>query len=184
MASTDFYVQEPDLSRIAEAQAPPPGSDARMPPDVTKKPRWFSGGGGLVASAADYLRFAEMLLNQGEYSNVRLLAPHTVRLMTSNALPPDVGYADIAVRFGDIAPTPEMGQGFGLGFALRVAEGHNPLPGSIGNFYWTGAWGTTFWVDPGEKLIAIQMIQVPSSEGGIYRRAFRNLVYQAMASQE
>ena len=60
------------------------------------------------------------------------------------------------------APTPEMGQGFGLGFAVRTAEGHNPLPGSIGNFYWTGAWGTTFWVDPKEKLIAIQMIQTPT----------------------
>ena len=102
-----------------------------------------------------------MLLNEGEYGNARLLAPHTVRLMTSNALPPDVGYADIARRMGDIGPTPEMGQGFGLGFAVRTAEGHNPLPGSIGNFYLTGAWGTTFWVDPKERVIAIQMIQTP-----------------------
>ena len=60
-----------------------------------------------------------------------------------------------------------MGQGFGLGFAVRTASGHNPLPGSVGNFYWTGAWGTTFWVDPQEKLIAIQMIQVPGGEGGL-----------------
>ena len=77
-----------------------------------------------------------------------------------------------------------MGQGFGLGFAVRTVPGRNPEPGSVGNFYWTGAWGTTFWVDPAEKLIAIQMIQVPLSEDGKYRRAFRNLVYQAMASQE
>ena len=84
--------------------------------------------------------------------------------MTSNALPPDVGYADLATRFGDIAPTPEMGQGFGLGFCVRTAEGHNPLPGSVGNFYWTGAWGTTFWVDPREQLIAIQMIQTPTGD--------------------
>jgi hypothetical protein len=63
-----------------------------------------------------------MLLNEGEYGNARLLAPHTVRLMTSNALPPDVGYADIARRMGDIGPTPEMAQGFGLGFAVRTAE--------------------------------------------------------------
>ena len=133
-----------------------------------------------MASAADYLRFTEMLLNDGEYGNARLLAPHTVRLMTSNALPPDVGYADIARRMGDIGPTPEMGQGFGLGFAVRTAEGHNPLPGSIGNFYWTGAWGTTFWVDPKERLIAIQMIQTPTGSGGPYRHVFRNLTYAAL----
>ncbi|MBV9861273.1 MAG: beta-lactamase family protein [Alphaproteobacteria bacterium] len=180
MTATDFYVHEADLQRLAQAQTPPADSDARMPPDVTKKPRFFSGGGGLVASAADYLRFAEMLLNNGEYGNSRLLAPHTVKLMTSNALPPDIGYTDLATRFGDIAPTPEMGQGFGLGFCVRVAEGHNPLPGSVGSFYWTGAWGTTFWVDPQEKLIAIQMIQTPSNGGGLYRRAFRELTYAAL----
>jgi CubicO group peptidase (beta-lactamase class C family) len=87
------------------------GGDARKPPDVTKKPLLFSGGAGLVASAADYPHFAQMLLNEGEYGNVRLLAPHTVRLMTSNALPPDVGYADIARRMGDIGPT---GDGSGV----------------------------------------------------------------------
>jgi CubicO group peptidase (beta-lactamase class C family) len=77
-----------------------------------------------------------------------------------------------------------MGQGFGLGFAVRTAEGHNPLPGSVGTYYWTGAWGTTFWVDPKEKLIAIQMIQTPANTGGPYRRAFRNLVYQALTGSE
>ena len=74
--------------------------------------------------------------------------------------------------------------GFGLGFAVRTAAGHNPLPGSIGNYYWTGAWGTTFWVDPAEKLIAIQMIQTPSEAGGPYRRAFRNLVHFSQGLQD
>jgi len=182
MAATDFYVHEPNLARLAEAQADAAGKRPPLP-DVTKKPRLFSGGGGMVSSAADYLRFSEMLLNSGEYDGVRLLAPHTVALMTSDALPPGVGYSERARTItGDIAPTPEMGQGFGLGFAVRTAPGRNPLPGSVGTYYWTGAWGTTFWIDPQEKLIAIQMIQVPLSEGGAYRRAFRNLVYQAMAT--
>ncbi len=185
MPATDFYVHEANLPRLAEAQAPPAGSNARMPPDVTKKPRFLSGGGGMVASAGDYLRFAEMLLNNGQYGGIRLLAPHTIALMTHDALPPGVGYSERALTTtGDIAPTPAMGQGFGLGFAVRTASGHNPLPGSVGNYYWTGAWGTTFWVDPREKLIAIQMIQTPSAVGGQYRRAFRNLVYQALASVE
>jgi CubicO group peptidase (beta-lactamase class C family) len=184
MAATDFYVHPTDLSRLAEAQPDAAGKPAPLP-DVTKKPRLFSGGGGLVSSTADYLRFCEMLLNSGEYNGVRILAPHTIALMTSDALPPGVSYSDRALATtGDIAPTPAMGQGFGLGFAVRTAPGRNPEPGSVGNYYWTGAWGTTFWVDPAEKLIAIQMIQVPLAQGGAYRRAFRNLVYQAMASQE
>ena len=105
--------------------------------------------------------------------------------MTADALPPGVGFSERALTLsGDVAPTPAMGQGFGLGFATRTAAGRNPLPGSIGNYYWTGAWGTTFWIDPAEDLIAIQMIQTPSGVGGQYRRAFRNLVYQAMTNQE
>jgi CubicO group peptidase (beta-lactamase class C family) len=154
-------------------------------PDVTKKPKLFSGGGGLVSTVGDYLRFCEMMLHWGEYGGTRLLSPHTVSLMTSDALPPGIGYSERALTTtGDIAPTPAMGQGFGLGFAVRTAAGHNPLPGSVGNYYWTGAWGTTFWVDPAEKLIAIQMIQVPITEGGAYRRAFRELVYAAMTAPE
>src|SRR4051812_15577751 len=185
MTATDFYVHEADLARLAEAQKPPEGSTSRLPPDVTKKPKLLSGGGGLVGSIGDYLRFSEILLNGGEYGGARLLAPHTVALMTSDALPPGVGYSERALTStGDIAPTPAMGQGFGLGFAVRTAAGHNPLPGSIGNYYWTGARGTTFWVDPAENLIAIQMIQTPSEAGGPYRRAFRNLVYQALTNQE
>jgi CubicO group peptidase (beta-lactamase class C family) len=67
---------------------------------------------------------------------------------------------------------------------VRTAVGHNPLPGSVGTYYWTGAWGTTFWVDPAEKLIAIQMIQVPLNEGGAYRRVFRELTYAALTGSQ
>jgi CubicO group peptidase (beta-lactamase class C family) len=185
MTSTDFNVHEADLARLAEAQQPPAGSTSRSPPDVTKKPKLLSGGGGLVASVGDYLRFSEMLLHDGEYGGARLLAPHTVALMIADALPPGVGYSERALTTtGDAAPSPAMGQGFGLGFAVRTAAGRNPLPGSIGNYYWNGAWGTAFWVDPAENLIAIQMIQTPSETGASYRRAFRNLVYQAITNQE
>jgi CubicO group peptidase (beta-lactamase class C family) len=180
MLATDFYVREPDLARLAEPQADAAGKRPPLP-DVSKKPRWFSGGGGMVSSAADYLRFSGMLLNGGEYGGVRLLSPHTVRLMTSNALPPNIGYTERTLRSNsDTAPTPEMGQGFGLGFAVRIAAGHSPLPDSVGTFYWTGAWGTTFWVDPQQKLIALQLIQVPAATGTPFRRAFRNLTYQAL----
>ena len=79
---------------------------------------------------------------------------------------------------------PQMGQGFGLGFAVRTAAGRNPLPGSIGTYYWTGAWGTTFFVDPQEKLVAIQLIQTPANAGGPYRRLFRQLTYSALTGTE
>ena len=184
MDATDFHVHPDNLARLAEAQR---GADGQRPslPDVTKSPNFLSGGGGLTASTADYLKFAEMMLNGGEYRGQRIIAPHTVQLMTSDALPPGIGYSARALTTtGDIAPTPAMGQGFGLGFAVRTAAGHNPLPGSVGNYYWTGAWGTTFWVDPAEKLIAIQMIQVPLAEGGAYRQTFRELVYAALTGRE
>src|SRR5215472_11066968 len=184
MDATDFYVHPENLVRLAEAQK---GADGTPPPlpDVAKKPNFLSGGGGLTASASDYLKFAEMMLNAGEYRGQRVLSPHTVQLMTSDALPPGIGYSVRAqTTTGDIAPTTAMGQGFGLGFAVRTAPGRNPLPGSVGNYYWTGAWGTTFWVDPPEKLIAIQMIQVPLAEGGSYRQAFRELVYAALTGPE
>jgi CubicO group peptidase (beta-lactamase class C family) len=139
MTATDFFVHEPNLPRLAEPQAGPDGNRPALP-DVTKKPRFLLGGGGLTASAGDYLQFAEMLLNSGEYNGVRLLAPHTVTLMTSDALPPGIGYSERALTVtGDIAPTPAMGQGFGLGFAVRKEAGVRanrpsvPAPGRVRN---------------------------------------------------
>jgi CubicO group peptidase (beta-lactamase class C family) len=184
MTSTGFYVREADLGRLAEVQKDPASGERPALPDVTKKPRLFSGGGGIVSTAGDYLKFSEMLLHHGGWEEARVLAPTTVTLMTSNALPLGIGYTERAKAMAsDVSPMPSMGQGFGLGFAVRTAEGGNPLPGNVGTFYWTGAWGTTFWVDPKEKLIGIMMIQVPLSSGGEYRRAMRNLTYQALLDQ-
>jgi len=75
-----------------------------------------------------------------------------------------------------------MGQGFGLGVAVRTETGENPLPGTVGSYYWTGAYGTTFYVDPKQELVIIMMIQVPSPQNFFYRRAFRYLAYQALTS--
>jgi CubicO group peptidase (beta-lactamase class C family) len=180
MGSTGFYVREPDAGRLAEPQAEASGQRPPMP-DATKKPRWLSGGGGMVSTAADYLRFAEMLLHGGALADTRLLAPASVALMTADALPPGISYSQRALTaMADLAPTPALGQSFGLGFAVRTAPGRNPLPGSVGTYYWTGAWGTTFWIDPEEKLIGIMMIQAPLVSTGPYRRAMRTLTYQAL----
>ncbi len=174
-----------DLARLAQAQPAPEGSKARMPPDVTKKPRLFSGGGGLVATAADYLRFTEMLLNHGEYGNARLLAPaHDQADDVERAAARRRLYRSRHAVRRYRADARRWGRDFGLGFCVRVSDGHNPLPGSVGSYYWTGAWGTTFWVDPREKLIAIQMIQTPTSVGSPFRRAFRDMTYAAMTGVE
>jgi CubicO group peptidase (beta-lactamase class C family) len=184
MASTGFYVAEPDSGRLAQPQIDPATGERPALPDVTKKPRLLSGGGGMVSTAGDYLRFCEMLLHRGSWEEARVLAPATVALMTSDALPPGVGYTERSkTLISDVSPMPAMGQGFGLGFAVRTAEGHNPLPGNVGTFYWTGAWGTTFWVDPKEKLIGVMMIQVPLNNGPPYRRAMRYLTYQALVDK-
>ena len=185
MTSTGFFVPEQERGRLAEPQIDPrtgtrPALLAGF--DVTRKPVFPSGGGGMVSTAADYVRFSQMLLNGGELDGVRLLAPHTVALMTADHLPPGTPIG-LGGQFGSIKPDVEDGQGFGLGFAVRVAPGHNPLPGSVGEFYWVGATGTVFWVDPKEKLIAILMIQLPLTQTRHYRSLIRNLVYQALTNE-
>jgi CubicO group peptidase (beta-lactamase class C family) len=184
MTSTGFYVPEADHGRLAQAQLGPDGKPPTLL-DSTQKPRWLSGGGGMVSSAADYLRFSAMLLNGGEYGGVRILSPHTVRLMTSDALPPGIGFTDRARHaLSETLPTPANGQGFGLGFSIRTATGHNPLPDSIGTFYWTGAYGTSFWIDPQLKLIGMHLVQMPSPQGFPYRRTFRMMVYSALTGTD
>ena len=168
MVDTGFYVPAAKLDRLVEAPEP------RNPQfDVTQPRKLLSGGGGLVSTAIDYLRFSQMLLNDGELDGVRLLSPQTVRLMTTNALSQNV-----RVVGGLIGP--ELGSSFGLGFAVRTNAGFGNVPGSVGSFGWSGIWGTSFWVDPAEKLIAVQMIQVKEDRAGPPKIALRNLVYGAL----
>jgi CubicO group peptidase (beta-lactamase class C family) len=180
MHDTAFYLSAAQSSRLAELQVDPatgrrPGASSAE--DLTKeKQKWFSGGGGLLSTAADYARFCQMLLNGGELNGARLLSPKTIRVMTSDQLPPGIP------RSGDedLAPTAEMGQSFGLGFAVRTDAGHSPLSGSVGDYFWAGAYGTYFWVDPQEKIFAVMMVQMPFPQSGYYRRALRELVYGAL----
>ncbi|MSP03361.1 MAG: class A beta-lactamase-related serine hydrolase, partial [Acetobacteraceae bacterium] len=185
MASTGFYIREADRDRVAQPRIDPATGQRPAFFDPAAKPKRLSGGGGAVSTASDYLRFCQMMMAGGKFGSTRVLAPSTVTLMTTNALRAGIGYSMAALtRSGDIAPTPAMGQGFGLGFSIRTEAGQNPLPGSVGSYYWTGAYGTTFYVDPEDKMILIMMIQVPLSEGASYRRTVRYLTYQALTSVE
>ena len=167
-------------ARIAEPQINP--ATGQRPPviDVRKKPKWLSGASGLVSTAHDYARLCLMFLNGGTLDGVRLVSRKTIEHMTSNNVPP--GYKSAYPMQWQIAwPTPssETGQGFGLGFAINCEPGLSPLPGSKGDYYWSGILGTYFWVDPKEQLIAILMIQAPTQLLP-YQYRMRDSVYQAI----
>ncbi len=180
MSDTAFEATGERARRVAEPQADA-ATGARPPMrNVARPHRWASGGGGLVSTAADYLRFCQMLLNGGELDGTRLLAPKTIRHMASNHLPANVGYGETArERFGALAPVPEMGYGFGLGFAVRTQPGMSPVPGSVGEYFWGGVTGTYFWIDPAEELIAVLLLQAPDQRL-YYRYLSRQLVYAAI----
>src|SRR5207253_26752 len=182
MADTGFAATGERAARLAEPQLDP--ATGKRPPmrEVSRDNRWHSGGGGAVSTTADYLRFCQMLLNGGELDGVRLLAPKTIAHMASDHLPPDVAYGETArPRFGALAPVPEMGYGFGLGFALRKEPGRSPVPGSVGEFFWGGVTGTYFWIDPQEQMVVVLMLQAPDQRLH-YRYLSRQLVYAALTS--
>ena len=135
-------------------------------PSYLKVQGMLSGGGGMVSTAYDYLRFCQMLLNKGTYNGIRLLSRKTVELMSTDNL-------------GGI-PGMSPGYGFGLGFAVSKAPGEAGMLGSVGEFNWGGAAGTKFWIDPQEDMIGVFMIQIlPNTID--YGAAFRVLAYQAIA---
>ena len=142
MKDSGFWVEPSKQSRIAEAFAVDP--DTKQPvavSDVRQKPSFLSGGGGMVSTARDYLRFSQAMLEGGALDGVRILSPHTVRFMTSDHLGGIRGPND----------APGAGQGFGLGFAVRVAQGEAPTAGSVGEFTWGGLAGTAFLGRPARE---------------------------------
>jgi CubicO group peptidase (beta-lactamase class C family) len=170
MTDSGFSVPAGDHARIAEpfAKDPEGGTDVALL-DIRRPALFESGGGGMVATAMDYAHFLAMLLGNGRLGQTRLLGRKTVELMTSDHL-------------GSITGSPDLlppGHGFGLGFAVRTQPGMAPFPGSVGNYYWGGAAGTTFWVDPVERLFAVLMLQAPMQREH-YRVLFRDLVYAAV----
>ncbi len=171
MVDTAFSVPEKDHGRIAEPFAKDPELKSIVSLLDVKRTAFFeSGGGGLVATTMDYARFLAMLLGNGRLGQTRLLGRKTIELMTADHLGTVTGPADLL----------PAGHGFGLGFAVRTSAGMAPFPGSVGNYYWGGAAGTTFWVDPSERLFAVMMIQAPIQRE-YYRLLFRDLVYAAIA---
>jgi CubicO group peptidase (beta-lactamase class C family) len=166
MKDTAFWVEPSKQARIAEpfAKDPDSGAAQNLLP-VKSPPKYLSGGGGMVSTAQDYVRFAQMLLNYGELGGVRIVSRKTVEYMTTDHL-------------GTIRG-PAAGYGFGLGFAVRMSDGVSPVPGSAGDYNWGGFGGTYFWVDPKERLVAVWMMQAVGPRT-YYRELYRNLVYSAL----
>lgn len=184
MPDTAFYLNAAQGARMAEPQIDP--ATGKRPPmedvaNLTKeKLKWFSGGGGLLSDASDYSRFCQMLVNGGELDGIRLLSPKTLAVMTSDQLPPKSSRVAMLEAAQELSPIQDLGQSFGLGFAVRTDLGHSAVSGSVGDYFWAGAAGTYFWIDPQEKMYAILMMQKPFVEAGPYRRAMREMVYGAL----
>ena len=178
MVDSGFWVPSSKLSRLAQPLAVEPASGLKTSVlDVSAEPKNDSGGAGAVSTATDYLRFGQMLLNGGELDGVRVLSRSTIKLMTSDHLGTRVA---APLQPGELLlGTP--GYTFGLGFAVRQADGVAGVPGSAGEFMWAGYAGTFFWVDPQEEIVGVYMTQAPSPIRAYYRKMFKALVYQALA---
>ncbi len=176
MENTFFDVPPAKRSRLTGYYAVTGGRMALLDsPDTgsyTRRPLLFSGGGGLVSSAPDYLRFAQMLLNGGELDGFRLLRRETVAEMLENHLPA----ALIPIRIGDITLA---GTGFGLGFSVVVQPATDGID-DRGRAGWAGYANTYFWIDPSRKLIAMVLAQSFPFGAHPLEPDFRRLVYQAL----
>ena len=175
MTDTGFVVPPEKLKRYAKAL--PIDPDTGQPQtiaDRTKPSKFECGGGCAVSSAADYLRFAQMLLNRRRLGDVRILGSKTVDYMTADHLGPEVA------NYLDRVDPGRAGYGFGLTMAVRRGTGGPGIMGSPGDFTWGGAFGTNFWVDPREQLVVVFMAHTPGPIRLHYRKVMNALVYQSI----
>jgi CubicO group peptidase (beta-lactamase class C family) len=187
MVDTAFGVPADKVERFAANYGPCDGSPGYTLVDdpetsaYTRQRTYFSGAGGLVSTAADYLRFCRMLANGGELDGVRILGPRTLQLMTLNHLPDGKDLATMAQNGGE---TQREGHGFGLGFAVLLDPAKAQLIGTPGEYYWGGAASTAFFVNPNEDgLIMLFLTQLRPSSTYPIRRELRATIYSALTDE-
>ena len=183
MTDTDFHVPAHKHARLAACYALDPAGKVVLQDDPAKSrylaaPAFVSGGGGLVGTAADYLKFCHMLLNGGALGGNRLLSPKTVSLMTMNHLPGGRELADMSRSL--FSEATYAGLGFGLGFAVVLDRARTMTPGNIGEYFWGGAASTAFWIDQKDDLAVVFMTQFLPSTTYPIRQQLRTLVYAAL----
>jgi CubicO group peptidase (beta-lactamase class C family) len=177
MRDTAFRMTEQKSDRFAQvyqktkdAEGIEPANDARAS-RYYEETQWYSGGGGLVSTTRDYLRFCQMLLNGGILDGTRILSRKTVALMT----------IDHTGSISNASSVLAAGYGFGLNFAVHVDPAKSGLNGSVGEYNWGGLAGTSFWIDPAEDLIGVYMIQMMPPRFANGAGQFKRLVYQSIA---
>lgn len=177
MEDTAFQVAADKLDRFSGSYATVEGAlrltDSPVDGQYTRPPAWLSGGGGLTSTASDYIRFAQMLLNEGELEGIRILSADRVRTMRTNHLPD----ALVPIALGNyLSPA----YGFGLGFAVVVDADASPEPDNNGVHRWAGAANTFFWIDPQEELVGMVWMQYGQFAAYEIEREFQTLVYEAI----
>lgn len=182
MHDTSFMVPAEKVGQFASNYTRQPDKSLKLVDDpesstYLRQPTFFSGGGGLTSTTADYFRFCEMLRRGGELDGARLLGPRTIELMTKNHL---AGGRDLAqMALDGFSETANEGVGFGLGFAQTLSDVESGSLGQ-GDYYWGGAASTIFWVDPKEDLVVIFMTQLMPSGTFNFRGQLKSMVYSAI----
>src|ERR1700694_4815050 len=176
MTDTGFHVPKQNLDRLAPVYATAESGGIqradRAALDFSKPPVCLRGGGGLVSTTSDYAKFCQTLLNSGVLGNVRLLGRRTVELMTAN-------HTGAKSPFAPDFPV-STSYGYGLGFRVLIDAAKSDVGGSIGEYGWSGAQSTYFWVDPAEELFGIVMLQLEPVNLFRYGRIVQSLAYQAL----
>jgi CubicO group peptidase (beta-lactamase class C family) len=175
MDETSFFIREGDEDRLMPIHSP--GPDGRVVPEreigdsFERTARFESGGGGLISTTDDYLRFAQMLLNGGELDGARVLSPESVATMSRNHLPEAIRATTLA------GPT----HGFGLAVAVQVAPPASGTGSPTGTYWWAGLASTNFWIDPENDVVGLYLTQqTPSGRDGGAYATFRRLAYEAL----
>jgi CubicO group peptidase (beta-lactamase class C family) len=184
MVDTGFEVPESQWHRLAACYAPGTGGatlaldDAPATSHYRNSHTFQSATGGLVSTMADYARFARMLANGGELDGARVIGPRTLQFMASNHLPDGRDMA--SMNMGGYSEISRWGQGFGLGFSVLLDPAKSGTVGTVGEYGWSGAAGTTFFISPGEDMFVVFMTQLMRAQP--LRRELRTTIYGAITA--
>lgn len=182
MQDTGFSVRPDQLERFASCYTRDANKALVLQDDAQASQftdrTFFSGGGGLLSTASDYLQFCRMLLGGGSLNGRRIISRRTLDLMVANHLP---GGGDIAsLSMSGFSETHNEGVGFGLGFACKIDPVRNGYPASTGTYYWGGLASTLFWIDPREELVVLFLTQLIPSSTFNFRGQLEALIYAAL----
>ena len=185
MVDTGFHCPPEKISRFSSCYVPGEAGGLKLQDDAQKSsyakpPLLESGGGGLVSTIQDYMKFCQMMVKGGALDGVRILSPKSVALFSLNHLPGNQDLTELAPA-GAFSESGYSGIGFSLGCGVNIDVAKTRLPGTLGEYFWGGAASTAFWIDPKEDLTVVFMTQVIGTDARLtLRRDLRTLVYSAM----